>query len=239
MPKGSSYTLLNKGGERALGIWQDNATQGAQLAQWVDDGGTDKIWNVVYTTDGYIELQSTANTSLYVTSATAGSVTLQTAATDTSQQWQLVPDLTTAANATFKLVDHGTGKVLGIYAASTAAGAAAVQWTGTGAADQTWKFTGLTNGSLKISNGNSGDVLGIYAGRTAAGGAAVQWSDTGAADQQWTLVPSGPYYLIHNTKSGLVLDIQGGSGSNGAAVVQEAADGSASQQWQLVQVSGD
>ncbi|MEE9095765.1 RICIN domain-containing protein [Pseudarthrobacter phenanthrenivorans] len=237
--KGNSVTLLNKTGGRAMGIWQGNAVQGGQLAQWVDDGGSDKLWNLVSTVAGYVKIQSTANTSLYATSATAGSVDLEAATTDTGQQWQLVVDFTTTADAAFKLVDHGSGKVLGINAGSTADGAAAVQWSDTGASDQAWKIGRLANGSLTFTDQNSSKVLSIQQASTSPGAAAVQSTGTGASSQQWSMTPSGPYYTIKNSNSQLLLGIQGGSTADGAPAIQWTPDGSANQQWQLVQVAGD
>jgi hypothetical protein len=93
--KGGSVTFLNKAGGRALGIWQGNATDGARIAQWVDDDGSDKRWNLVPTTDGYVRIQSTTNTALYMTAAGAqGVVALQSqlpSTNDDLQEWMLVP----------------------------------------------------------------------------------------------------------------------------------------------------
>ncbi|MDT0479279.1 RICIN domain-containing protein [Streptomyces doebereineriae] len=83
-------SLLNKSGGRAAAIWTGNATAGQKIGQWVDNSATGS-WNLVKTSDGFYKLQSVKNTSLYLTGATAGSqLTLQTAATDGSQDWELV-----------------------------------------------------------------------------------------------------------------------------------------------------
>lgn len=82
----------------AIGIWEGNASPGTQLAQWVDDGGSDKLWNLVPTTDGYYRIQSAKNTSLYMTGTAYNPLRLGTAidtssdpTADYSQQWELVP----------------------------------------------------------------------------------------------------------------------------------------------------
>jgi hypothetical protein len=237
--RGTSTALLNKSGGRALGLWQGSATSGTGLTQWVDDGGTDKAWNMVASTNGYYKLQSSGNTSLYATAGSSGSsVTLQTATTTGTQDWQVVPDLTTAANAYFEIVNVGSGKVLGILGGSTANGASAVQWTASGALDQQWKITIGTNGKETLTDRNSSKVLGINGASTASGAQAVQWTGTGSADQQWTLVQTGPYFSLQDVNSGLYLAIQGASTANGANAIQATADGLADQQWQLVQVAG-
>lgn len=243
--KGTASTLLNKSGGRAAGIWQGQATQGANLAQWVDDGATDKLWNLVGSGDGYVRLQSTANTSLYATGAApGGAVSLQTAisttgnaAADDAQEWQFVPDFTTTTQTQYKIVNRGSGKVLAVLGGSRNAGANVVQYADTGSPDQVWRFAQLTNGNIKITDNGSGKVLGIIQGSTTQDAQAVQWNDTGSADQQWKIVQNGAYFIIQNTSSGLNLGVRGGSGADGAPAIQWPADGSLNQQWQLVQVS--
>jgi hypothetical protein len=88
-PQGG-VTLLNKSGGRAAAIWTGQATAGQRIGQWVDNSATGS-WNLVKTSDGFYKLQSVKNTSLYLTGASDGAaLTLQTAATDGSQDWELV-----------------------------------------------------------------------------------------------------------------------------------------------------
>ncbi|MFJ3804357.1 RICIN domain-containing protein [Streptomyces sp. NPDC090088] len=83
-------SLLNKAGGRAAAIWTGNAMAGQQIGQWVDNSSTGS-WNLVKTSDGFYKLRSVKNTSLYLTGASDGAqLTLQTAATDGSQDWELV-----------------------------------------------------------------------------------------------------------------------------------------------------
>ncbi|MEU9454115.1 RICIN domain-containing protein [Streptomyces sp. NPDC048277] len=83
-------TLLNKSGGRAAAIWTGNATAGQRIGQWVDNSTTGS-WNLVKTPDGFYRLQAVRNTSLYLTGASDGApLTLQTAAADGSQDWELV-----------------------------------------------------------------------------------------------------------------------------------------------------
>ncbi len=103
--KPNGYTLLNKSGGRAAEIWGGTASAGARIGQWVDDVANG-LWKLVPTDDGYVKLQSTGNSNLYVTGASAGApLTLQNAASDGSQEWKLVPltpvagDLTAGSRA--------------------------------------------------------------------------------------------------------------------------------------------
>jgi hypothetical protein len=98
LQNGSTVTFLNQAGGRSVAIWTGNATAGQRVAQWVDDGGSDKDWILVATSGGYYKIQSARNTSLYLTGNTAnGPVTIESsidatgnAALDDSQEWQLV-----------------------------------------------------------------------------------------------------------------------------------------------------
>ncbi|WP_223692787.1 carbohydrate-binding protein [Leifsonia poae] len=106
--RAGSVTLLNKAGGRSVGIWQGSAVAGSKLTQWVDDGGTDKNWTLVASSDGYVKLQSVKNPQMYVTGATAGSnVTVQSAisttgnpSADYAQQWKLVQQAPQPADLT-------------------------------------------------------------------------------------------------------------------------------------------
>jgi hypothetical protein len=92
--KGSYVTLLNEAGGRSVGIWTGSATAGQRLAQWVDDGASDKEWTLVPTGDGYDKLRSVRNSALYATGAAAsGPVDVEAALSGTAayaQEWQLV-----------------------------------------------------------------------------------------------------------------------------------------------------
>ncbi|MFI1488610.1 RICIN domain-containing protein [Streptomyces sp. NPDC020747] len=88
-PNGGT-SLLNKSGGRAAAIWTGNATVGQRIGQWVDNSSTGS-WNLVKTRDGFYKLQAVKNTNLYLTGASDGApLTLQNAATDGSQDWELV-----------------------------------------------------------------------------------------------------------------------------------------------------
>jgi hypothetical protein len=106
-------TLLNASGGRAAAIWTGNATVGQRLGQWVDEGSAG-VWNVVDAGEGRVRLQAAKNPALYVTGSSADAfLTLQNAATDGSQEWELVQQAPassalTSARASVDLVPAGT-----------------------------------------------------------------------------------------------------------------------------------
>jgi hypothetical protein len=137
----------------------------------------------------------------------------------------------------YKLVNVGTGLVVGIQDMSTADGGLAVGWGDTGTADHRWER--ITDGSaVRFRNANSGKVLGVDNMSTADNARVLQWGDTGTADHRWTLVDNGNgTYRIRNVHSGKLLGILNASSTWGAQVVQDADNGSADNNWRLVAVS--
>ncbi|GIF08541.1 beta-L-arabinofuranosidase domain-containing protein [Actinoplanes siamensis] len=142
----------------------------------------------------------------------------------------------TGGEPVYKLINVGTGLVVGVQNMSTADGGLAVGWGDTGTADHNW--VRVTDGSaVRFRNVNSGKVLGVDSMSTADNAKVLQWSDNGTADHRWTLVAnSDGSYRIRNVNSGKVLALLNGGSAWGTQVVQESDNGSADNNWRLVQV---
>jgi hypothetical protein len=141
---------------------------------------------------------------------------------------------TGGTTGTYKLVNAGTGLLLGIQNMSTADGGLAVQWSDNGTADHNWVMM-TDGGAVRFRNANSGKVLGVENMSTADNARVLQWSDSGTADHRWTLVNNGDgTYRIRNVNSGKVLAILNGSTALGAQAVQDGDNGSADNRWRLV-----
>ncbi|MGC4784679.1 glycoside hydrolase family 127 protein [Micromonospora zamorensis] len=133
-----------------------------------------------------------------------------------------------------RLVNVGTGLVLGVQNMSTADGGLAVQWGDSGTADHNWVI--VTDGNaVRFRNVNSGKVLGVENMSTADNARVLQWSDNGTADHRWILVDNGDgTYKIRNVNSNKLLGILNGSTAWGAQAVQDSDNGSADNRWRLV-----
>ncbi|MFY1671323.1 beta-L-arabinofuranosidase domain-containing protein [Plantactinospora sp. WMMB334] len=136
--------------------------------------------------------------------------------------------------SSYRLVNAGTGLVLGIRDMSTADGGLAVQWGDSGTADHNWIV--VTEGSaVKLRNVHSGKVLGVENMSTANNARVLQWADNGTADHLWTLLDQGDgTYKIRNVHTGKLLGILDGSTAWGAQAVQDPDNGSADNRWRLV-----
>ncbi|GLY99597.1 beta-L-arabinofuranosidase domain-containing protein [Actinoplanes sp. NBRC 103695] len=142
----------------------------------------------------------------------------------------------TGGSGTYKLVNAGTGLVLGVQDMSTGDGGLAVVWGDTGTADHRW--VRITDGdAVRFRNVNSGKVLGVENMSAADNARVLQWSDTGTADHRWTLVDLGNgTHKIRNVNSGKLLAVLNGSGVWGTQVVQDADNGTADNVWRLVEL---
>ena len=141
-----------------------------------------------------------------------------------------------SSGSTYKLVNVGTGLVLGVQNMSTADGGLAVVWGDTGTADHNW--VRVTDGAaVRFRNVNSGKVLGVENMATSDNARVLQWGDTGTADHRWTLVANADgSYRIRNVNSGKVLAILNASSTWGAQVVQDSDNGGADNNWRLTPV---
>ncbi|MGY1496853.1 alpha-L-fucosidase [Streptomyces sp. QTS52] len=140
----------------------------------------------------------------------------------------------TADLGTFKLVNRKSGKVMDVSGASSADGAAIIQWPSTGGTNQQWKLLPNSDGSYRLSNVRSGKVLDSP-GSSAQGAQLDQWADTGTGNQWWNLVPAtSGYYRLVNVGNGWCADVKDASTADGAQVLQWPTTSGSNQEWQLV-----
>lgn len=108
-------------------------------------------------------------------------------------------------------LNRKNGKVLDVNGASSADGAAVIQWSWTGGTNQQWKLLPNTDGAYRLSNVRSGKVLNSPGG-SAEGAALDQRTDTDSDNQWWKLVPAtSGYYRLVNVGSGWCADVKDGT----------------------------
>ncbi|MGW3408791.1 RICIN domain-containing protein [Streptomyces sp. NPDC000888] len=225
--KGNDVTLLNKAGGRSAAIWTGSATAGQKLAQWVDDGATDKQWTLVSSTDGYYKIRSVRNTSLFMTGATQnGAVDLEASidasgnpSADDAQEWQLVQD-PLPTDATFTLKGANSGRCLDVPNGQT--GVQVQIYDCSGNANQT--ITQTTAGELRVA----GKCLAADADGTTPGTKLILWSCNGKSSQKWWFRLDGS---VINRSNGHALDVTNSATVNGSKVQLWTALGNATQRW--------
>jgi len=143
----------------------------------------------------------------------------------------------------YKFANFGSGRILSVYQASTAAGAMldAEADTGTPTLSQQWRITSNNDGYFQIASlnpggGNTTNALDDSGGSTVSGNAIVQAASGSGQELEWDVVSAGNgYFYLVNRASGLVLDMAGGVGAQSGFAVQEPQNSnSATQQWQIV-----
>ncbi|MFD1050339.1 RICIN domain-containing protein, partial [Kibdelosporangium lantanae] len=142
-----------------------------------------------------------------------------------------------SGGTTCRLVNVGSGLLLGVENMSTADGGRALQWSDNGTADHNWEM--IADGTaVRFRNANSGKVLGVQNMSTADNASVLQWSDNGTADHRWTVVDQGDGTAkIRNVNSGKLLTIQNNSTAAGAFAVQGPDNGANATRWRVVRNS--
>ncbi len=146
---------------------------------------------------------------------------------------------TVDTNASYVLLNRGSGKALDVYNLATNDGAKIVQWSRNNGSQQQWQFVDSGNGYYRLKSRLSGKVLDVYNWSTSDGGAIVQYTDYNQNNQQFRLQDtSNGYVTLISRHSGKAVEVQGASTADGANVVQYSSWGGNNQQWQLVRVDG-
>ncbi|MFD7658794.1 glycoside hydrolase N-terminal domain-containing protein [Actinosynnema sp. NPDC059797] len=131
----------------------------------------------------------------------------------------------------YHLVAQHSGKSADVTGASTAAGAALVQWPATGGANQQFDFL-PTGDHHRVRARHSGLVLQVSG--TGSGADITQQRDAGTPNQLWRLVDHGGGVVsLVNQQSGLAMDVWSASTADGARISQYALTGSPNQRFQL------
>lgn len=130
------------------------------------------------------------------------------------------------------LVARHSGKCADVTSASSASGAAVVQYTCNGGANQRWRWQSAGDGYYRIVATHSGKCAEVAGGST-ANGAWLQQADCQTGEhQQWRLRDTGNGYVqIIARHSGKCLDVNGVSAANDARLQQWDCNTGDNQQW--------
>jgi alpha-L-fucosidase 2 len=132
----------------------------------------------------------------------------------------------------YRLVAQHSGKAADINGASTAAGAALIQWQTSSGLNQQFDFLPSDGGYYRIRARHSGLVLQIAS--NSSGADISQQPDTNAASQHWRVVDHGGEVIsLVNRQSSLAMDVWQASTADGARISQWTPTGSANQRLRL------
>ena len=140
-------------------------------------------------------------------------------------------------NTQYKIVNRQIQKVLEVSGGSTAAGAAILSRTYSGAAYQKWTITQTAAGKYKVINVATGKALDLTGSSTADGSALVQQTYSGTATQQWAFqsISSQPgnYEISPSNKLPSTIWPAAGNTNEGAPVAAVTYNTADIQKWQI------
>ncbi|SDD69654.1 glycosyl hydrolase family 95 catalytic domain-containing protein [Glycomyces harbinensis] len=131
----------------------------------------------------------------------------------------------------YRLVAQHSGKAADISGASTAAGAALVQWPTNNGNNQQFDFVDAGAGYWRIRARHSGLVLQVSG--TGTGADITQQPTSSATSQQWQVVDHNGTVSLVNRHSGLAMDVWSASTADGARISQWNRTGTANQRFEL------
>jgi hypothetical protein len=140
----------------------------------------------------YYTLRS-ASSGQYVSVAggatTDATAIVQDPAGSAPQQWRLG----SAGGGAYGLTLATSGQCVDVDGASKSAGAAVIDWTCNGGANDAWTFAPTGTGAYTLVSVNSGLCLDDANNSQSPGNALIQWTCNGGANQQWLLTDvAGP-----------------------------------------------
>ena len=134
------YVLVNRNSGKAADVYGRSTTDGARIAQWTRNDGTNQQWQFVDSGGGYYRLKSRLSGKVLDVSnfstANSAPVVQWTDLNGTNQQWRLAD----SDSGYVRLINRNSSKALEVQGASTADGGNVVQyddWSGT---NQQWQL---------------------------------------------------------------------------------------------------
>lgn len=128
-----------------------------------------------------------------------------------------------------------SGLSLNVSGASTANGAAIIQWPYQGANNSLFTFIATDSGYYQINNVNSGKDVVVQGASTSNGALIIQYQFGSSQNDQWQPQQnSDGTYTFVNRHSGKVLDDPGSSTSQGTQYDQWSSGGGSNQKFNLI-----
>ncbi|MDR2672378.1 MAG: RICIN domain-containing protein, partial [Coriobacteriales bacterium] len=242
-------SILSKQGNYSFDVWGASDTQGASITTYPYHGGANqqfKLVRVVSDTPESTEASADEDTLLNNQSSANG--------TESDASLDALSLLGQAPNTGASLVP-GTYtikpkssffRVLDVWGASSADGAAVVQYDYSGSSNQRFVVSQDEQGFYTFTHEGADKVLDVWGASTLPGTPVLQYTRHEAVNQKWYVTqgePNGPY-AIHSAlglQSGaggvdLSLDIWGGGDTNAAALTIYQHHDGANQQFEFLEV---
>jgi hypothetical protein len=138
------------------------------------------------------------------------------------------------AGKTFTIMAEHSGKCIDVTGSSTANGAALLQSTCTGLANQAWTFKAAAGGTYTMTSKSSGKCLDLWKAALTNGATLVQWTCSGGANQRVSVQHGSDGSVgLRFVHSGKCLDVAYASTTNGGVLQQWGCYAATNQRFRL------
>jgi hypothetical protein len=142
----SWYVLVNRNSGKAVDVYGRATNDGARIAQWTRNDGTNQQWQFVDSGGGYYRLKSRLSGKVLdvynFSTANSASVVQWSDGNGTNQQWRLAD----SSDGYVRFINRNSNKALEVQGASTADGSNIVQYDDWGGANQQWQMVRVDGG---------------------------------------------------------------------------------------------
>ncbi|MDE6833132.1 MAG: RICIN domain-containing protein [Ruminococcus sp.] len=225
---GVSYTITNKNSGLLLDLNNGNTSDGSNIQQWENIGGSAQEWRIISEDNGYCRIVSMADESKCISveensSVDGKNIELQTFTGADNQLWKLVQD-----GNYYGIVSKCSADKSGldVFDWSEENGGNINQWEYWGGECQLWKITpvypNVNDGKYTIRNVNSGLYI---AGKD---GNAIQ-SSSGV----WNIKSDSNGLYTIQSGDGKLLTVSEGKAENGTNISLESPDNKDSQKFTI------
>lgn len=224
-PVGGGYVrLVAHDSCQVLDVSEGRTDDGAPLILWDWHGGDNQLFTLVPLGDGYVRIipKNAPDKVIQVAGTNDGAALVlgQWVSSD-NQRWLVTAPL---------VVEH-SAMMMAVANASTADGAAIVQWDPASHAEQIFRPEKVDVEHVRLVSHRSGKVLTVKNASRQQNAPVVQATWTGADNQLFKLVLMDGTYRIIAKHSGMVLGVANASTVDGAAVVQQNWTEGNHQRW--------
>jgi endo-1,4-beta-xylanase len=141
------YVLVNRNSGRVVDVYGRATNDGARIAQWTRNDGSNQQWQFVDSGNGYYRLKSRLSGKVLdvynFSTANSASVVQWSDLNGTNQQWRLAD----SSDGYVRFINRNSNKALEVQGAATTDGANVVQYDDWGGANQQWQLVRVDGGT--------------------------------------------------------------------------------------------
>ncbi len=134
------YVLVNRNSGKVVDVYGRATNDGARIAQWTRNDGSNQQWQFVDSGNGYYRLKSRLSGKVLdvynFSTANSASVVQWSDLNGTNQQWRLAD----SSDGYVRFINRNSNKALEVQGAATTDGANVVQYDDWGGANQQWQL---------------------------------------------------------------------------------------------------